>query len=183
MSAGDSPFVETDEQASLRRIAEVVRARKKAKADMARIKEQWTEAKAAYRKAMEEEQPVADAETTELPLFPRVKEKPAKKSFAAPGPAPAAPADGAPADAGPAAGGDDEAYRKTFLSELKGIPMAALVALGEKGIQTCGEVDDYLATGKALADIPGLDASAVKKILKEVARFKGGQADKGKPAA
>src|SRR5690348_6187115 len=88
----ESPFVETESEGSLRRIAEAARARKDAKGLMAIAKAKYKAAREDYAKACEEELQVIDAETTELPLFPRLKpdeggpDKPADQPGPGPGP-------------------------------------------------------------------------------------------------
>jgi hypothetical protein len=123
-----SPFVETDEQASLRRIAECARDRQAKRAAMDRAKLAYQEARESWKKACEEQDQVIDAETTELPLFPRSKDAPAAK---APAPAPGQP------DA-------------TFLSLVEGFPVSVSAHLGSEGIVTVADLERFLAEGGTL---------------------------------
>lgn len=66
----ESPFIETETEGSLRRIAEADRERRETLLAMLQAKADYKEAKSAYEKACQYLFVTAESETVELPLFP-----------------------------------------------------------------------------------------------------------------
>lgn len=156
-SPESSPFVaETEAEASLRRIAEAARGRKAKALEMVMAKSAYKAAKEAHAKALDEELAVIDAETTELPLFPRLK----------PGEPGANPAPPAPT------GGDGDPRGATWLNTL-GISPVILVKLGEAGIQTVSDLAAFTASGRQLTEIKGIGETSAELILDCLAKFWG----------
>jgi hypothetical protein len=156
------PFEETESETSLRRIAEAARNREHCHEFLLKTKAAYSSAKEAYKAACEEERQTIDAETTELPLFPRPRAAPPQPA----GPEPKG--NGSPPPPGPAHSADPDAG--TFLSSLKGFPMGALIALGQVSVQTVADLKGYLAEGGKLAEIEGLGEGVAAKILAALKR-------------
>jgi hypothetical protein len=163
----ESLFVETEAEASLRRIAEWARHRVECRARLAKAKAAYKEAKEAYDEACIDEQQAVDTETAELPLFPRPREQPGS-GLPEPEAGPLAPS--VPAS-------DPDPDRTTFLSSLDGMPHAATVVLGSFGYMTVSDLLGFLNSGGMLNEIEGIDPAAERKILAALSRHRPGWED------
>jgi hypothetical protein len=155
----EPPFVESEAEGSLRRIAERARERNQRADAMAKAHAAYKAAKEAYEAACEEERQTIAAETEELPLFPRPRPTPPAEGNGPPPWRPAAP--------GPEVNPD----ATTWLSSLERFPSAALAPLGVAGIQTVADLRAFLADGGDLAALEGMDAKLAAKVAAALERF------------
>lgn len=159
-SPEESPFEESDAEASLRRIGESVRALDQAEAahfaaklalDVAKDEAKKTGSLVARLKA--ETLEFARGETKELPLFPRLK------------------ADGSPAPA-PTAAAPPASDPATFaLLLMPGLPSTVALKLADRGIHTVGDLAKFTEGGGKLTDVKGISEALAEKALAALADF------------